>query len=342
MLKIDRDAQTLTSLESPTLADCSITERYDLQEYISNSPSTFFGEIGQKLSLLGKEIVASANVQDRIDILAIDKSGTTVIVELKRGNHKLHMLQAISYAGMIAEWTSDELLELLDETMQDQLAAFLDVELTELNRRQRIVLLAEAYDYALLVAAKWLSERYGVDLVCCRLAIAKDPSTGSEFLVCSNVHPPPELAEQAIPRGRRVAVANASKWSDWEAALADVSNSALVRFYQKELTENRDHYLPKRILHYTSGGKRHWFVAARRKNAYVWQRGRFVNDVEFWQSRLQVKADVKPVKDGKCLRLSLHSEDEFETFHASVTGILNSVEWIVMDESVDGGAVEEM
>jgi hypothetical protein len=40
MLKIDLQKQLFTRLETPSLADASISERYDLQEYIYNSPET--------------------------------------------------------------------------------------------------------------------------------------------------------------------------------------------------------------------------------------------------------------------------------------------------------------
>ena len=50
MLKIDRQKKAFSSLETPTLADASITERNDLQEYICNSPDAFFKEIGQDCS----------------------------------------------------------------------------------------------------------------------------------------------------------------------------------------------------------------------------------------------------------------------------------------------------
>ena len=75
MLRIDRDQKCFSVLSKPSFADVSITERYDLQEYIANSPGEFFGELGQELFLLGKEIEPSTNVQDRIDLLALDKRG---------------------------------------------------------------------------------------------------------------------------------------------------------------------------------------------------------------------------------------------------------------------------
>jgi hypothetical protein len=40
VLKVDRLKQHFTRLETPSLADASISERYDLQEYICNSPES--------------------------------------------------------------------------------------------------------------------------------------------------------------------------------------------------------------------------------------------------------------------------------------------------------------
>jgi len=56
MLRIDRKNQGFTLLETPSLAEVSISERYDLQEFISNSPDAFFQELGLELFLIGKEI----------------------------------------------------------------------------------------------------------------------------------------------------------------------------------------------------------------------------------------------------------------------------------------------
>ena len=203
MLTINRKEKSFSLLEKPSLAAAAITERYDLQEFISNSPDDFFQELGLQLFLIGKELTPSEAVKDRIDLLALDKEGHCVVVELKRGRNKLQMFQAVSYAAMIAQWSPSEILDLVDENRKDALESFLDVDIDEINRDQQIVLVAEDFDYALLIGAEWLSEKHGIDIRCCRISMAKDESDSSEFLVCSNIYPAPELVEQAVSRGRR-------------------------------------------------------------------------------------------------------------------------------------------
>src|SRR5882724_5401392 len=174
MLRIDRLKKAFNRLETPRLAEVSIAERSDLQEYICNSPEAFFQEIGQALFLIDKEVQPSDDVEDRIDLLALDKEGQAVIIELKRGNHKLQMFQAISYAGMVAKWQPEDFLGDLDADKREKLLDFLEAEKEEINRHQRIILIAEAFDYSILVGAEWLTEQFGVDILCCRLSIAKD------------------------------------------------------------------------------------------------------------------------------------------------------------------------
>jgi hypothetical protein len=326
MLRIDRKNQGFTLLETPSLAEVSISERYDLQEFISNSPDAFFQELGLELFLIGKEIMPSKSVQDRIDLLAVDKEGSIVVIELKRGNNKLQLLQAISYAGMISQWSAEEFLGLLSRDRKEMLADFLEVDLEDVNRAQRIVLIAEEFDYALLVGTEWLSKNFSVDVMCCRISVAKDVGSGTEYLVCSNVYPARELFQEAAPRGQRSSV-TMIRWSDWTAALAEVSNRALVEFFEKQLAENRESYLRKRILHFRVDGKRRWFVAARQARAYVWQHGRFDNDVEYWKQGLSELASVKPVKRGRCLSFFLESQDDFQFFQKSATNGLLKAAW---------------
>lgn len=335
MLKIDRENQSFSLLETPTLADVSITERYDLQEFISNSPQAFFKEIGKDLFLLGKEITPSKNVQDRIDLLALDKEGVCYVIELKRGNHKLQLFQAISYAGMVAQWELEDFLHLLDEERQDALSDFLDVDTDDINREQRIILVAEAYDFALLTGTEWLCEQYGVGITCCRISLAKDQSTNVEYLVCSNVYPAPELAKEALPRGRSRTGETKAKWPNWEVALAAVENPALVAHYEARLGQGQEGTLPRRTLYYRIHGKRRWNMHARKKTAYVWQIGRFEGDHDFWLKGLSSPDQVRIVKNGRCISLTLSSAQDFRYFHENVTGPLQSATWIKQDNDED-------
>lgn len=328
MLKIHRENQKFEKLDSPTLADVSISERYDLQEFITNSPEAFFSEIGQELFLIGTEIEPSDTVQDRIDILAVDREGCCVIIELKRGSHKLQMLQAISYAGMIAQWSPDDFLQLLNPDDRDALSDFLECEIEDINRSQRIILVAEAYDYALLVGTEWLNQQYGVEIFCCRISLATDSSNGTEYLVCSSVYPAPELASEAIPRGRRSTETKSKKWTDWDSALHGVTNPAVINFFRKQLENGVEQYLPKRRLRYKIDGKRRWHVHVRRDKAYSWQHGRFIGDEDYWKKGLSSPEDVVPVDKGKSLRLHFVTEEDFRFFLKSASNDLCKVDWI--------------
>ena len=341
MLKIDRQKRHFTRLETPSLADVSISERYDLQECIYNSPDDFFKEIGQTLILIGKEIKPSDDVEDRIDLLALDKEGQAVVIELKRGRKKLQMFQAISYAGMVASWEPDDFLADLDADKRSKLEDFLEVEMEEINRHQRIILIAEAFDYSVLVGAEWLTEKFGVNILCCRLSIAKDANGNAEFLVCSNIFPAPEMAEQAVRRGRSRSGIHPPKWSDWNSALDKVSNAAVVTYYKKELEAGRENYLRRRSLRYRIAGKRRWNILARRQRAYVWQHARFDGDIDFWRKGLSQPDQVKPVKDDRCLSFVLTTDSDFTFFRLAATDKLLKATWTEpngeeSDADVDG------
>jgi hypothetical protein len=349
MLKIDRHNKAFSCLDTQTFADASITERNDLQEYICNSPDAFFKEIEQDLFVIAKEVQPSDDVQDRIDILALDEEGQAVVVELKRGNNKLQMFQAISYAGMVAGWEPKDFLDFLTpERLEELQQKFPELDIEQINRHQRLILVAEQFDYSVLVGAEWLSERHNVNIVCCRISLARDTATGTEFLVCSNVFPAPELVKVAVQRRRRRTGMSKPKWVDWEAALADVTNPAVAAYFKKEVNARAgvDCYLRKRIIRYRVGGIRRWSLAARRQTAYGWQDGRFDGDLDYWRGGLSQPDLVKEVKGGRCLSFSLSTDRGFQFFHHAVTQQLVGKTWTKTadDEEADGevdGGLEE-
>jgi hypothetical protein len=321
MLKISTDRATLTKLKEKSLSEGGMLERSGLQKLIKNNPEAFFAEIDEHLLLCGEEVRPSEIVDDRIDLLAVDEEGASVIIELKRGSHKLQLLQAISYAGMISSWTSDQFVQQLSihlgAPIDEARTKLTDhaLQTVELNKKQRIILISEAFDPALLIGIEWLSEKFTVDIRCFRVSLADD--AGSEYLSCVCIFPPSETLEFAEER-RRARSGEAGVWSDWEAALSNVENGELAAFVQEELDKGRENRLRDRGIMFRVNGTRRWEVFLRSKFGYVWQTGRFPEDEAQLRAFLSQPDLVTVTKGGSCLSFRLISNSDFDGFRKLV------------------------
>lgn len=321
MLRIDRIQNTLQPLPPRRLADAAITERGHLQEFIYNSPEAFFGDIRLQLFLVGKEVYPSEVVDDRIDLLGIAPDGTAVVVELKRGSDKLQLLQALSYAAMISKWRPKDFLDRLDAARQTALESFLETSsFDDLNRSQKVVLVAEAFDWEVLATAEWLSESYNMDIACVRITLAVDDATGAEYLNCVQIYPAPELEEQAVRR-RAVSRGTVQPRRTFEQILADCNNPEAVNFVRQQVQAGVPLHPTYNNLYYEADGKRRWIVALKRESAYVWQTGRFDGDEELWRSLISQPQTVRAVFESeptRCLRFHLYTPQDFENFLATI------------------------
>src|SRR5207249_2302564 len=131
-------------------------------------------------------------------------------------------------------WDADDLTRLRaklesisEDEAQEQIEEFLDMkEASAINEQQRVILLAEAFEYEVVATAEWLCEKYDLDIRCYKLALATDHDM--EFLSCTCIFPPPELRDQVRVRSRRHG--RESKWLDWDAALNPTSNVPMQQF----------------------------------------------------------------------------------------------------------------
>jgi len=321
MVKISKTSKQFSSLATPTLAAANILEVSDLQEYIFNSPDAFCKELGQQLKIIAKEVRPSETVDDRIDLLAVDEEGNLVIIELKRGSEKLQLLQAIAYVGMAAKWTPERIRqEALKFNRADMISDFED---ENLNREQRILLLAEAYDYEVLVAAEWLYEK-DVELDCVRVALAVDGD--SKYLTFTQIFPTPELAEQARKRGSRGPAAS-PMYASWEEALATVTNGDVAQFFKHHLGAGVENKLKYLEIDFTEG-RIHVYLHSNYASVVQWC-SRFIGDVEFWRSLVsshEVSTWTKVRKDD-CLRFRLSTAEDFAVFQEAINSKLKTVQW---------------
>jgi hypothetical protein len=155
-----------------------------------------------------------------------------------------------------------------------------------------------------------------MSIACWRAQLAAD--TSAEYLSLSCIYPPPELAKVArarrLPRSERP-----PRWSDWDEALSAITNPAVVQFYRARLKENCASRLRRRMLIFEVDHRRRFIMSARAKYVYVWQRGRFNDDEDFWRSRLGTSCRLDAVANGRALRFFLSTAEEIDAFWGAYT-----------------------
>jgi hypothetical protein len=166
MLKLDPTSKKLEAVPSTSLTQTRILERADLQAAILNSWDSFCGELGfEELFLVGAEIMPHESCNVRIDILALGRDGQPVVFELKRHHERLQLLQALSYAAMVARWDAQCFLKELGTNQDeeaDELRSLLNDDSFQLSNPQ-VVLIAEGFDPEVILTADWLSN-FGVSI----------------------------------------------------------------------------------------------------------------------------------------------------------------------------------
>jgi len=194
MYQIDLDKKILKKIDTTVLKNENLLERYHLQQYIFNSWEIFKNDIGYPGAiLLGQEIKPHDSVQDSIDLLAFDQnSSCLIVIELKRDKNKLQLLQALSYAAMVATWDSDKLKKCFkNQDISSEATDF--IESYEPNLKVKMVLIAEYYDPEVILTCDWLTTIYGLDITIFSVQLHKVEE--KMFLDIDQKYPLRELSE---------------------------------------------------------------------------------------------------------------------------------------------------
>lgn len=227
MLRIERIGKRLVSFAN--LKARSLEEFYELGDFIANSPVQFFGEIGESLLLVANGVRTGDDAESYVDALGVDRNGAAVVVIITSAEAKSPLTRAISSASRIAGWERDELLRRIGPAASQELRAYLGENYRNLNKQQRVMLIAENFPQELLGTAAWLSGSYGVDIACVEVTLAYDSVSGSEFLNCRLAmgRPPAEPAaapDEAEPIEPRASSAQAEPQPEKAEPLPDEPN----------------------------------------------------------------------------------------------------------------------
>lgn len=177
--------------EAVVLAPGNLGDRVveaQLEKWVIANPAL----AGEPLLVLGSQLAEFAEDKDRLDVLAVDKQGEIVLIELKvDGQFRLTDLQALAYAAGYAGMRTDHFAEILRkrlehegdssatvERAQDAIVEFVDVldEFDEWQptKRVRIKLLAPGYPKRVLQTVKWLGDVYRMPIEAIQVQLYED------------------------------------------------------------------------------------------------------------------------------------------------------------------------
>lgn len=168
MYKIDRHANRIRPLDTRSFAELGFQERRHLQEWIAREPEA----LGEELLVIQKEFSGFSDTQERLDLLALDRQGSLVIIENKLDDTGRNVTwQALKYASYCAALTKNDIRRIFQEHLdrcepgqraEQRLNDFFEVsDFEELNLNagftQRIILVAARFRKEVTSTVLWLS-----------------------------------------------------------------------------------------------------------------------------------------------------------------------------------------
>lgn len=173
LFRVNREHRASESVREVDFAQLGLRERQDIQEWVVANPTILGGD----LLIIGKEFSDFDRTNERLDLLAVDRDGKLVIIELKRDDSGADVhWQAIKYASYFARATATDIINLLSrhdgisyEAAESKLLQHLGADdLNALNHDQRIILASHRFAPEVTNAVLWLNEKApGENLITC-------------------------------------------------------------------------------------------------------------------------------------------------------------------------------
>ena len=150
-------------------------EERDFEDLLEQDPNLLMGN--ERICIISRQVPIGKS--QKVDLLALDRQGNCIVIELKRGKaSRAAIAQILEYAAAVAKFSFADLERFAGRWFQGQgreftsllalHSAFFGYELgamrmSAFNRKQRMVLVSEGVDVRVLDIAEYL-RRVGVDL----------------------------------------------------------------------------------------------------------------------------------------------------------------------------------
>ena len=167
--QINPDTKTIDVFKSNWTPKEIELERYLLPKEGTDDPILESSVFGEPLILISNQV--KTRLKKRADILALDKAGSSVIIELKRDSGVLGLeTQALQYLADFSAYKGQDFIARFSRyspTLKEHILGFLgyDVRVEDINKQSRIILIARGFDPVIFSMGEWLSE-HGVAFRC--------------------------------------------------------------------------------------------------------------------------------------------------------------------------------
>jgi len=196
-------------LQEVDFASLGFRERQDIQEWVAANPSI----LDEDLLIIAKEFSGFDRTNERLDLLAVDRDGKLVVIELKRDDTGADThWQAIKYASYLRLASVEDIVGMLaryrgvpEGDAANELERHLGADdLNALNNGQRIVLASHRFAPEVTSAALWLNEQaLGDNLITCTQLIPyQDEQTDSLYVQANQLIPVPGAEDYMVGIGK--------------------------------------------------------------------------------------------------------------------------------------------
>lgn len=199
----DKKSKIIEPCKETNLRDHSLLERQDLEKWIENYPEM----LGEDLLILTTEYDRFDKTNERLDLLALNKGGSLVIIELKRDDSGKYVdLQALKYAAYCSTLRLQDIVDLFqkylaqngkqitkEEAEQNILDFIENDEFEEIDEKPRIILVSKEFRSEVTACVLWL-RKFGIHITCVKLS-PYELSDGNIALDSSVLIPLPEATE---------------------------------------------------------------------------------------------------------------------------------------------------
>lgn len=230
ILQIDNNKNVEKPIREYTFSELDIKEREHIEEWIEEYPEM----LGEDLLIIAKEYDAFDKTNNRLDLLAIDKNGKLVIIELKRDiADRFSDLQAIHYAAYCSTFNLEQVVEIMaeytnktKEESEERIINFIDKDdFADFDNQPRIFIVSRDYQEETLAAVLWLRDS-GIDINCVKLEpykIEDNIVVNSDILI-----PLPEAKDFMIHREQKKI--NTATVSQQQRKFIDLWSKLLEKF----------------------------------------------------------------------------------------------------------------